>query len=483
MEKDLQNINQIFNKKFFRIPDYQRGYSWGKKQLDDFWEDLQLLLGKDYHYTGLLTYEKIKNFKDSDDSKLKEDYSYDACYVIDGQQRLTTISILLKCILNLFKDNELIIDETKKDCEKKFLYKKIEGYEYFIFGYESDNPSNYYFKNSVMERPVSNEEYKKQTIYTNKLAFAKSYFEEKLKDFDKTELKNLFKKLTSQLKFNTYEVDSNIEVFVIFETMNNRGKGLSKLELLKNRLIYLSTKLPDNDLDKEKLRAEINDSWKVIYNHLGLNLRNILDDDEFLKNHWIMYFPKYNRNEANVFSKFLLNKKFTVKNIMDEKLSGEDIRKYVASLRLSISNYFFIKNPLFSEEKRKEYRKSIVYLEKLNRLEFSSFLPLILSLMNKKISDDELVEILKSIERFIFVIFRISRFFSTFKNSKFYSLANKFKNQEISISEINQEINQIKQENENINAFKEWILPKFNNADGYYSWNALRYILFEYELF
>jgi len=484
MERDLQNINQLFNKKFFRIPDYQRGYSWEKKQLNDFWEDLILLSEKDYHYTGLLTYEKIKKLKEKDDTRLKEEYSYDACYVIDGQQRLTTISILLKCILKLFKDDELIIDETKKECEKKFLYKVIEGYEYFIFGYESDNPSNYFFKDYILERPTSNEEHKKQTIYTNNLLYAKKYFEGKLKEFSKNELKILFKKVTSQLKFNTYEVDSNIEVFVIFETMNNRGKGLSKLELLKNRLIYLSTKLQDNDLDKNKLRTEINDSWKVIYNHLGMNLNNILDDDEFLKNHWIMYFSGYNRNEANVFSKFLLNKKFTVKNVIEDKLNGEDIKDYVKNLRNSVVNYFFIRNPTFDEEKRLEYKKSVVYLEKLNRLEFSSFLPLVLSLLNKKISDNDLVEILKSIERFIFVIFKISRYFSTFNNSKFYTLANQYKNEETNLANINGYINEVTDKYVNINSFKEWILSRFDNAEGYYSWyNPLRYFLYEYELF
>ena len=75
MEKNLENLNQIFNKKIFRIPDFQRGYSWGKEQLDDFWGDIELLSENEVHYTGLLTYEKIKKLKDADDIKLKEKYS------------------------------------------------------------------------------------------------------------------------------------------------------------------------------------------------------------------------------------------------------------------------------------------------------------------------------------------------------------------------------------------------------------------------
>ena len=38
--KELQTLDDIFTKRIFRIPDYQRGYSWGEKQLEEFWEDL-----------------------------------------------------------------------------------------------------------------------------------------------------------------------------------------------------------------------------------------------------------------------------------------------------------------------------------------------------------------------------------------------------------------------------------------------------------
>lgn len=55
----LQSLTEIFNEKFFRIPDFQRGYSWQEKQLEDFWEDLINLQNDKTHYTGLLTVEPI----------------------------------------------------------------------------------------------------------------------------------------------------------------------------------------------------------------------------------------------------------------------------------------------------------------------------------------------------------------------------------------------------------------------------------------
>ena len=59
----------------------------------------------------------------------------------------------------------------------------------------------------------------------------------------------------NRLKFNYYEIDDSLDVYVTFETMNNRGKDLSHLELLKNRLIYLSTLLHEDDETKGRLRT------------------------------------------------------------------------------------------------------------------------------------------------------------------------------------------------------------------------------------
>ena len=58
-ETKLCSLNELFNTKFFRIPDFQRGYSWGDVQLEDFWSDLENLKDRKSHYTGLLTIEPI----------------------------------------------------------------------------------------------------------------------------------------------------------------------------------------------------------------------------------------------------------------------------------------------------------------------------------------------------------------------------------------------------------------------------------------
>ena len=126
--------------------------------------------------------------------------------------------------------------------------------------------------------------------------FAKDFFTKKLANLSKEDKEIIFDKVVNRLKFNYYEIDDSLDVYVTFETMNNRGKKLSCLELLKNRLIYLSTLLSVDDEIKNRLRKDINETWKTIYEYLGKNKDKPLDDDKFLFNHWIMYLSLLHRS-------------------------------------------------------------------------------------------------------------------------------------------------------------------------------------------
>ena len=150
-DNKLQSLNEIFNQRFFRIPDFQRGYSWEEQQLQDFWEDIENLKKGKLHYTGLLTVEQLK----LDKVKHKESWMDDlwmfeadmkAYYLIDGQQRLTTAIILINEILQLIEPDGDLSFSPKSDWVKKYLYRSYKDkYKSFVFGYEKDNPSDEYF--------------------------------------------------------------------------------------------------------------------------------------------------------------------------------------------------------------------------------------------------------------------------------------------------------------------------------------------------
>jgi uncharacterized protein with ParB-like and HNH nuclease domain len=128
MPSELQNLDTIFNSRMFRVPDYQRGYSWGKPQLIDFWDDLDRLDPSRNHYTGQLTLEKAADSEWEswgDETWLIDGRGYRPFYVVDGQQRLTTAIILIKCILDRIPDDVPLAFSDKSDHVKKIPVSEI----------------------------------------------------------------------------------------------------------------------------------------------------------------------------------------------------------------------------------------------------------------------------------------------------------------------------------------------------------------------
>ena len=290
-ESDLK-LKDVFTETLFRVPDYQRGYSWDSEQLDDLWEDLDNLYEAKEHYTGLITITETK-IQDAGWTGFR------VYYVIDGQQRLTTLVILLKVLTD--KARQLGMKELDSlpisDVVQKYLYKintNNTSVKASILSYSADDPSDEYFKSKILEikQPTENT----QTAYTKRLEAASDYFTDKIKTYDQNRVNELFKIVTNKLVFNQYIVEGDREVSMIFESMNNRGKKLSALELLKNRLMYISEKLQVKDEERTELREEIKKAWKIVYEWLGKN--ELLDDDEFLRAHWIMYY-NYERRQSD----------------------------------------------------------------------------------------------------------------------------------------------------------------------------------------
>lgn len=540
--KELQSLDDVFNKKIFRIPDYQRGYAWGEKQLVEFWEDLFSLDSQRSHYTGVLSIKKVpeKIWSTWNDEKwLIEGRRYIPYFIVDGQQRLTTVSIFIQCLieavanndendglshadiyLGAYKLNEII---EKYIVIKEPRHRTINSY---LFGYEVDNPSFEFLRHYIFEEP--NAGTIGETFYTLNLENAKKFFKENISKFIKNNginaLENLYEKLTQRFLFNLYEIDDNFDVFVAFETMNNRGKRLSDLELLKNRLIYLTTLYPPHEVSddvKENIRTKINNTWGEIYNQLGRNKKAPLNDDDFLRAHWIMYF-KYSRNKGNDYIRYLLDDYFSPKNIFEKldvstgdieyveeivdspdfeedeavdqttlinrqsKLKVTDINHYVDSLTVSSKVWY---STFFPDDSKELNQDEKIAMDRINRVKIAYFRPLIMAVFIKTQSGDaNRLLILQKIERFIFISFRLCRAQSNYRSSAYYRAARSIYMNEMSIPDVIPELtNDLSWVLDNKGIFKtsyfrDFIGKKFGpNGGGFYDWSDLRYFLFEYE--
>lgn len=480
-ESTLKSIKEIFDKRLFRIPDYQRGYAWEEKQLEDFWDDIENLKDDQIHYTGMLTLEKIKNIEDGkwDKDRWLINDGYEFYHVVDGQQRITTIVVLINELVENILKTKGSNKEYLKKITQEFLYREERYQRSFIFGYENDNPSDEFFKTRILNKESSTaDKQPEETLYTLNLKRAKEFFAGKIRNESELSQIKILEDVLSRFKFNLYKIDSQLDIFITFETMNNRGKPLSTLELLKNRLIYLTTIL--NNDGYNALRDEINEAWKTIYEYLGKNKDNKLSDDDFLKNHWIMFF-KYNRERGKAYEHFLLNEYFTPKN---KSLTLEDIKTYIGSIQESAKKWFFIHNPEYDKNMPAETKKCLL---RLNRLGFLFSKPLIMATLINGGAEQSINDLLKEIERFVFLIFGISQARSGTENSNIYLIANKLYHKEISIDEVNKKIEELITGGErkgllDIDAFVKYIDRNFDQKkDGFYGWTYLKYFLYEYE--
>lgn len=490
-------LNEIFKERLFRIPDYQRGFSWEKKQLEEFWQDLENLQEDHIHYTGMISVEKVPEdaYKRwEEDLWIINRKKYKPFFIVDGQQRLTTIAILIWSILERFDDKTDLIDKFHY-WEKYIINEDLRREEKsYIFGYEVDNPSFNFLKKEIFGQEIDPSEKIINTSYTNNLFEAKKFFLGKLRNWKAGALKKLLDKVTEKLKFDYKEIDKELDIFVVFETMNNRGKPLSNLEKLKNRLIYLSTLLKTDDKRKQKLRNEINESWRIIYEYLGRNKDNRMDDDSFLMNHWIMY-GRYERREQEFYAKDLFDRKFTVKNTVrpnvkaTDKVTYEEIERYILSIRDSAKEWFVINNPMHEHALELQPNREIAqWLVKVNRLGFRSFAPIILGAFVKGEPDETKVELLRAIEAYIFLVFCISNRRSNTGTYHFYARASELYRGDIRYKDIIKDINFWTYGDDfggyyDIDNFYKYLKDLFqmDSKDGYRSWKWLKYFLHEYE--
>jgi uncharacterized protein DUF1524 len=279
--------------------------------------------------------------------------------------------------------------------------------------------------------------------------------------------------------FSVYELIDDLDVFVVFETMNNRGKKLSKLELLKNRLIYLSTILPPpaSESERRTLRKNINDAWKTVFEFLGREKGAALDDDEFLWAHWAMYFP-FTRDEANALERFLLNKHFTPGQVGKGEVNASNLQNYVASVQLSVRKWHEIHFPHRATSLSDGVRRE---LERLERLSRGAFEPLLMAALQISSDEGELKGFLTAAERFVFVVNRLCRTRADAGDYEFYRLAHELFSRQKTMAQVIEAI-----DDRTIRHFsKDKAIAEmrelFSYSDGFYSWSALRYFLFEYE--
>ncbi|MGL2768439.1 DUF262 domain-containing protein [Helicobacter pylori] len=477
---ELLDLDGVIEKGVFEIPSYQRGYAWQKRQLKDFWNDLEHVskLRNQFHYMHSLTLRELEN-----------EFENSAFEIIDGQQRLATSLILLG-----------LLAKTTQNKDPKYSLINLEP----ILSYK------YYGLNEAF-RAITEEEKDleafKTSFYAKNLIETYEFFKEKISDTPIETLEKMFDALIKKMLFSVVGLNDNrIDPFSSFETINNRGKDLSALELLKNRLHFVAHKICEGK-KLEKLQQEINDTYTLIYH----DLRQFEDDhlEGFLK-----YFVAYYYGEKEDFKKRLLemefnaHKRYTDNTNFNEEYEKIDDLLFYLSYSSKVWNFLHTLNEksitlIVDDNKKLEIEitpKMRGLLEKmrcLNALSENAFLPLLLSLLTIQLigrsgderhyTTKELGDLLEYLERFGFLIYGVAGK-NTAKNEwielAFKAIqAYRFWGDKITIENLpTLEENFFKGKYSGLELLEESIHSKKNAEKKWYGVKALNYLLYEYEL-
>lgn len=366
----FRSIGSYLQENIYYIPDYQREYSWEKdNEVDDFWNDLEDVIknNREQHFFGQIV---IHN-------SIEEDKNY----IIDGQQRTSTSIIFLSVLNKLFEDlyNEFNYNSARNRSEDIRL-KYIGRYS------EEDNElrlhlgkvdKEYFMKNIQIGSPVEDNLVLKSHI---RIKEAYDYFTKKLlskvENLDNVdekykEINKYYLNFINVFKVMYVETDDINEAFIVFETLNARGKDLETADLLKNHLFRVSNKSIEH----------VKNNWQVMIDNLDK-----IDTTKYIRHYW-------NSREEFVREKDLY------KRIREKIKTPKKCEELIDNL-VDLSEVYRALINAHDETYFLDLELNYI-LSNLKTIKASSFYPIILSMKNMEFKEEEIAKVAKAIESLI----------------------------------------------------------------------------------
>lgn len=269
-----RDIKAVLNTGFFVIPRFQRPYSWDRENVDDFWNDLISAESPDYFIGSMVTYKA----KDG------------AYWVVDGQQRLTTITMALAALRNAFASEgfhdladgvQTLVERKDVDNVPRFILKTETSYPYFQEKIQkqgtADLDGDDHFEEKKLKAAFAALESYVQGVVSAKKTLTHGDVEKKKVETSKALIDIRDRLLALKLIF--IEVDEENDAYNIFETLNTRGKDLAVSDLVKNHFTRL-IKPQNKQVDIAKAK------WEEIQEIIEGSSAD-LSLDAFLHHYWL----------------------------------------------------------------------------------------------------------------------------------------------------------------------------------------------------
>ena len=361
-----KKIEDLFGKRTnFIIPSYQRPYSWREDEIEKFCEDIFSSFENtetDYFLSSIILVQDKK-----------DENRYD---VVDGQQRLTTISIFLSVL------KEFLSEESKNEIKEIILKRiggipKIQRLKTDTSFYEDFQDVLVNFNIKDFENKVKEKEFKKNNFYLNSIKIYKEIEERKSLNLER--FKEYF--LTKIFLVKVHTKDKGL-AFKLFEILNARGLPLKNSDLIKNFLIEkINTTYKEDSKEEEESFIE---KWK----EFEKKMKDLNEEIEDLLIYYI-YYRKAENPKKNLFEEF----QYEFKKYESFENFKLDFYKF--------SNLYF---SLFDDEKYETFIfKKIQLMRNLREGRF--WKTILLTFLMKNQEKSEFKELVKFCFKFYFINF------------------------------------------------------------------------------
>lgn len=400
-----RTVRDILSKKEIQylIPRNQRDYVWEEKQ----WKEL----GNDIN-------DCIET--DEDGKYINNEYFIGSCvlekhkknieYIVDGQQRLTTITIILSVLYDTFKD----LNHSKVlDGIYSYLYKtNDDGDEYFTIKNENLDP--YYSEVILFKSEISDfilPENEQQRRIEKAYLFFKNFFKDRIAQFNNNEEKInflvVYRNQLLNLKIIEISVGNEIDGYTVFEILNAKGKQLQLGDRMKNLILKKIPKKFPTDTAKSK--------WEKIKKNIEDVSKSENSFSDFINHYWISSYEKL-KDEDEIYYDF------------KTKISNNNMVNFLIDLELNSETYKEItlsKNNKITDELEFSFNSFKIFRNKQVR-------PIILSFFHNKrigkITELQLLKYVRRLENFHFIFSAITSTPANRIEKTYYTYASIIKN-------------------------------------------------------
>lgn len=374
-KSQTEKIGSIFNGNRFIIPTYQRKYSWTDTERKDLWQDIQESIKDNMnHFLGTLS------FKENKAVGLTTDTVYE---IIDGQQRITTLFILLKVLIDKLDDKAV-----RDGLLNAFIGTK-DNLKLRPLGADGDFLNKLLFEFTTIK---TDEIIKRSQRFMYSASKLFSAFANPLSQYE-IEQRIIF--IRDRMEVLVFNVENQAQAVKMFSIINDRGLPLRILDKTKSILMLYSTLHL-----KERLNDSINYSFEKIFDAYDdllvwkdkLGILGRIEENTIFTQHYYSarkLFPKTWNNRDGAETIFD-NLKIRCEELKD---NSDELEKFMSDYMNDFENFAVGYSTLV-----KEIETKIIYHKPFRFLEFTATLyPLLIRLYIQKKLDD-LLQILEAIE-------------------------------------------------------------------------------------